>query len=249
MSSSPDTRHPTPDLSAVALAKADTRSPVLQMRGVTKSFASPRGPVSVLKGVDLTLEPGSFVAITGPSGSGKSTFLNLAALLDTPTTGDLFLDGNSVACLSERDLCAVRKDKIGMVFQKFCLLPHRSALDNVLFRFRYLDTPRRESRRLAEAALETVGLLGQADQPVRLMSGGEMQRVAVARAVAHRPSLLVADEPTGNLDRASAESVMDSFARLHQQGINILLVTHNEELLHYAQRHLACRDGRLEVVR
>ncbi len=223
--------------------------PVLQMRGVKKSFASPRGPVEVLRGIDVCLEPGSFVAITGPSGSGKSTFLNLAALLDTPTTGELFLDGDDVARLSERDLCSVRKDKVGMVFQKFCLLPHRSALDNVLFRFRYLDTPRREALTLAEAALETVGLLGQADQPVRLMSGGEMQRVAVARAVAHRPRLLVADEPTGNLDRVAAETVMDAFTRLHTQGITVLLVTHNEELLHYAQRHLACREGRLETVR
>lgn len=221
--------------------------PVLQMRGVFKQFASPRGPVEVLSNVNVTLEAGCFVAITGPSGSGKSTFLNLAALLDTPTAGEHFLDGDNVAGLLERDLCGIRKNKIGMVFQKFCLLPHRSALDNVLFRFRYLDTPRREARRLAEDALENVGLLGQAEQPVRLMSGGEMQRVAVARAVAHRPRLLVADEPTGNLDRASAASVMDSFANLHQQGITILLVTHNEELLRYAQRHMVCRDGRLEV--
>lgn len=223
--------------------------PVLQMRGVTKHFASPRGPVEVLRGVDVTIHPGDFVAITGPSGSGKSTFLNLASLLDTPTAGELFLDGDDVSRLSERALCEVRKDKIGMVFQKFCLLPHRSALDNVMFRFRYLDTPRQVARQRAEEALATVGLIGQADQPVRLMSGGEMQRVAVARAVAHRPSLLVADEPTGNLDRASAEGVMAIFARLHTQGITVLLVTHNDELLHYADHHLACRDGRLEATR
>lgn len=226
-----------------------TARPVLQMRGVNKSFATPRGPVHVLRGVDVTIHAGSFVAITGPSGSGKSTFLNLASLLDTPTSGELFLDGDNVARLSERDLCRVRKDRIGMVFQKFCLLPHRSALDNVLFRFRYFDTPRREARAQAEAALATVGLLGQAEQPVRLMSGGEMQRVAVARAIAHRPSLLVADEPTGNLDRVSAEGVMEVFARLHDQGITVLLVTHNDELLRYAQRHLAFRDGRLENAR
>jgi putative ABC transport system ATP-binding protein len=227
-------------------SKMDATQPVLQLRHVTKQFATPRGPVDVLKGVNVTLTAGSFVALTGPSGSGKSTFLNLAALLDTPSTGELFLDGDDVARLSEVELCAVRKDKIGMVFQKFCLMPHRSALDNVLFRFRYLDTPVAQARTQAEAALETVGLLGQADQPVRLMSGGEMQRVAVARAVAHRPSLLVADEPTGNLDRTSAAGVMDIFSRLHRQGITVLLVTHNEELLHYAQRHLILRDGRME---
>ena len=222
--------------------------PVLQTRGLGKQFVTPRGPVQVLDNIDVTIHPGSFVALTGPSGSGKSTFLNLAALLDVPTRGELFLDGDDVARLPESARCALRKDKIGMVFQKFCLLPHRSALDNVLFRFRYLDTPRREARAHAEAALQTVGLLGQADQPVRLMSGGEMQRVAVARAVAHRPRLLVADEPTGNLDRASAETVMELFARLHQQGMTVLLVTHNDALLRYAQRHLAFRDGRLQEV-
>lgn len=219
---------------------------VLQMRGVTKSFETPRGPVHVLRGVDVVIAPGSFVAITGPSGSGKSTFLNLAALLDTPSTGEVFFDGSDVSFLTERELCAVRKDRIGMVFQKFCLLPHRSAIDNVLFRFRYLPVPKADARRLAEQALATVGLAGQADQPVRLMSGGEMQRVAIARAVARRPDLLVADEPTGNLDRKSAEAVMQTFERLHREGISILFVTHNDELLRYATRHLICREGRLE---
>jgi putative ABC transport system ATP-binding protein len=221
-------------------------APVLQMRAVTKSFATPRGPVHVLRGVDVTIEPGRFVAITGPSGSGKSTFLNLASLLDTPTSGEVFFDGNDVSFLPERELCAVRKDRIGMVFQKFCLLPHRSAIENVLFRFRYLDVPAAEARRRAEEALATVGLAGQADQPVRLMSGGEMQRVAIARAVAQRPRLIVADEPTGNLDREAAEAVMNTFARLHADGIAILLVTHNEALLRYSERHLVCREGRLE---
>lgn len=232
-----------------AAAKTGSARPVLQMRDVTKHFTTPRGVVEVLRGIEVTIPAGQFVALTGPSGSGKSTFLNLAALLDTPTRGELFLDGDDVARLPEHELCAVRKDKIGMVFQKFCLLPHRSALDNVLFRFRYLETPTAEARACAEQALDTVGLLGQADQPVRLMSGGEMQRVAVARAVAHRPSLLVADEPTGNLDRAAAQGVMEIFARLHQQGITVLLVTHNEDLLRYAQRHLVIRDGRLEEAR
>ena len=227
--------------------KSPSAQPVLQMRRVTKIFTTPRGPVEVLRGLDVTIPAGQFVALTGPSGSGKSTFLNLAALLDTPTRGELYLDGDDVARLDEADLCAVGKDKIGMVFQKFCLLPHRSALDNVLFRFRYLEVPPTVARARAEAALETVGLLGQADQPVRLMSGGEMQRVAVARAVAHRPSLLVADEPTGNLDRVAAQGVMEVFARLHQQGITVLLVTHNEDLLRYTQQHLILRDGRLEA--
>ncbi len=220
--------------------------PVLAMRGVWKSFATPRGPLHVLRGLDLDIEPGSFVVITGPSGSGKSTFLNLASLLDTPTRGEIRFSDRLVSALGERELCALRGERLGMVFQKFCLLTHRSALDNVAFRYRYLSAPEREVRAAAAAALERVGLAGQAEQPVRLMSGGEMQRVAIARAVARRPDLLVADEPTGNLDRASAEGVMGVFQRLHADGISILLVTHNERLLHYATRHLVCREGRLE---
>ena len=222
--------------------------PVLAMHGVWKSFGTPRGPVHVLRGLDLEIAPGSFVVITGPSGSGKSTFLNLASLLDTPTKGTIQFAGRLVSTLDERELCALRKERLGMVFQKFCLLTHRSAIDNVAFRFRYLATPASDVRAAAETALGRVGLAGQADQPVRLMSGGEMQRVAIARAVAQRPDLLVADEPTGNLDRASADSVMEVFQRLHTDGITILLVTHNEHLLRFATRHLVCREGRLEDV-
>lgn len=225
---------------------ARSTSPVLSMRGVWKSFATPRGPVHVLRGVDLDIEPGSFVVITGPSGSGKSTFLNLASLLDGPSQGVIHFGGRVISSLSEDELCVLRKERLGMVFQKFCLLTHRSALENVLFRFRYLAAPGHEVRSLSERALERVGLAGQADQPVRLMSGGEMQRVAIARAVARRPDLLVADEPTGNLDRAAAEAVMETFRGLNAEGITILLVTHNESLLRYATRHLVCREGRLE---
>lgn len=220
--------------------------PVLELRGVWKSYATPRGPLHVLRALDLAIAPGRFVVITGPSGSGKSTFLHLASLLDTPSQGDVWFSGRKVSALDEYALCALRKERIGMVFQKFCLLTHRTAIENVQFRFRYLDTPARDSRRLAEAALARVGLAGQADQPVRLMSGGEMQRVSIARAIAQRPDLLVADEPTGNLDRAAAEHVMETFRALHDDGITVLLVTHNEALLRYATQHLVCRDGRLE---
>ncbi|MCZ7591734.1 MAG: ABC transporter ATP-binding protein [Kiritimatiellae bacterium] len=220
--------------------------PVLSMRGVWKSFATPRGPVHVLRGVDLEIEPGSFVVITGPSGSGKSTFLNLASLLDTPTQGVVQFAGRVTSTLNEKELCELRKERLGMVFQKFCLLTHRSALENVLFRFRYLAVPHTEAQKSSERALARVGLAAQADQPTRLMSGGEMQRVAIARAVAQRPDLLVADEPTGNLDRAAAESVMEVFRDLNADGITILLVTHNESLLRFATRHLVCADGRLK---
>ncbi|MCO5045761.1 MAG: ABC transporter ATP-binding protein [Kiritimatiellae bacterium] len=222
--------------------------PVLSMHDVWKSFPTPRGTVEVLRGVNLEIDPGSFVVITGPSGSGKSTFLNLASLLDTPTKGTLHFGGRLASALNERELCALRKERLGMVFQKFCLLTHRSALDNVLFRFRYLTSPDSDARSRAEHALARVGLASHAEQPVRLMSGGEMQRVAIARAVAQRPDLLVADEPTGNLDRAASTSVMETFRELNADGITILLVTHNEALLRYATRHLVCREGRLEDV-
>lgn len=221
-------------------------SPVLEMRDVTKSFGTSAGRVDVLRGVDLLVERGDFLAITGPSGSGKSTLLNLAALLDHPTSGFVWLDGQDVSGLDSEQVCDVRKMKVGMVFQQFHLLPHRSVLENVMFRFRYTERPREETIRDSQSALKTVGLATLADRTARVLSGGEMQRVAIARALALRPALLVADEPTGNLDRAAAESVMDFFQRMNRDGMTILLVTHNENLLRYCTRHVVCADGRLE---
>ncbi|MBN1268616.1 MAG: ABC transporter ATP-binding protein [Kiritimatiellae bacterium] len=215
------------------------------MSGVAKSYATPRGPLPVLREVDFAVRAGEFVAVTGPSGSGKTTLLNLAALLDTPTSGTVRFDGEDVSRLGEDALADVRKRKIGMVFQNFHLLPHRSALDNVLFRFRYLAAGRDEAAAQAAAALAAVGLERVAWQPARLLSGGEMQRVAIARAVALTPRLLVADEPTGNLDHHAAEAVMNTFVDLNQRGISVLLVTHNEALLKYCSRHFVCEDGRL----
>lgn len=223
-----------------------TTPPVLEMRRVAKSFITSAGRVDVLREVDLTVEPGEFLAITGPSGSGKSTLLNLAALLDHPTAGRIHLDGCDTTHLDADASSRLRKLKIGMVFQQFHLLPHRTVLENVMFRFRYTDWDPAAARAAAESALERVGLSGLAGRPARLLSGGEMQRVAIARAIALRPALLVADEPTGNLDRNSAESVMDFFRRMNREGLTILLVTHNEHLLSYSTRHVVCRDGQLE---
>ena len=219
--------------------------PVLKICGVSKRFAAPGGAVEALRGVSLELTAGEFVAITGPSGSGKSTLLHIAALLETPTSGEVWLDGENVAQLSERALAARRGQKIGMVFQKFCLLPHRNVLDNVLFRFRYAPHSRAEARALACAALETVGLKERMQHKARLLSGGEMQRVALARAIALPPRLLAADEPTGNLDRAAAEAVMNCLRALNQRGVTILLVTHNDALLRHCSRHLRLEDGAL----
>ena len=218
---------------------------VLRICGVSKRFPAPGGAVEALREVSLELAAGEFVAITGPSGSGKSTLLHIAALLETPTSGEVWLDGENVAHLSERELAARRGRKIGMVFQKFCLLPHRNVLDNVLFRFRYTRHPRAEARALARAALETVGLRERMQHKARLLSGGEMQRVALARAIALPPRLLAADEPTGNLDRAAAEGVMNCLRELNGRGVTILLVTHNEALLRHCSRHLRLEDGLL----
>lgn len=218
---------------------------VLTLRGVSKSFEAPGGAVEALRDVSLELSAGEFVAITGPSGSGKSTLLHIAALLETPTSGEVWLEGENVAQLAECELAARRGRKIGMVFQKFCLLPHRNVLDNVLFRFRYTRQQHSEARALACAALETVGLRERMEHKARLLSGGEMQRVALARAIALPPLLLAADEPTGNLDRAAAESVMDCLRELNRRGTTILLVTHNEALLRHCSRHLRLEDGRI----
>jgi putative ABC transport system ATP-binding protein len=218
------------------------RQPILTMTGVAKVFATAPAPVTVLQAVDVAVYPGEFVAVTGPSGSGKTTFLNLAALLDRPTAGRILFGEQDLSLLDETALDALRKHRVGMVFQRFCLLSHRTVLENVLFRFRYLDTPREEALRLARGALADMGLDGHEAQPARLLSGGEMQRVAIARAVALPPDLLLVDEPTGNLDHASSQSVMRCFETLNRRGITILLATHNPALLKHCSRCLECRD-------
>lgn len=218
------------------------RSAVLELRDVSRSF----GEVEVLRGVNLTIRAGEFIAITGPSGSGKSTLLHLAALLDSPSRGTCLLDGEDVSAGDVRRRTELRKRKIGMIFQRANLLPRRTVLANVEFRFRYTNESAATAREAARRALEAVGLLNIADRTARVLSGGEMQRVAIARAIALPPSLLLADEPTGNLDSVSAGAVMETLARLNKSGIAIVLVTHNEELLSYCSRHLVLHNGALK---
>ena len=201
----------------------------LRLENVRKSFRGPAGAVEVLRGVSLALGAGEFGVVTGPSGSGKTTLLMVAGLLLPADEGQVRFDGREVSGLDEVARAEIRKLGVGMVFQKFCLLPHRSALDNVLFRFRYLACDPRTARELAAAALERVGLAAKARQAARLLSAGEMQRVAIARALALPPKLLLADEPTGNLDPDSAARIMELFRELNRAGMSILLVTHNPE--------------------
>lgn len=219
---------------------------ILQLQNVNKSFRAAHGSVDVLTGVNLSLSEGEFAIVTGPSGSGKSTFLHLAGLLDAPTSGKLFFEDQEVSKLDGGDLCDLRKNRIGIVFQKYYLLPHRSVLENVLFRFRYLDYSNSGARARARKALEMMRLDTIADRPARLLSGGEMQRVAIARAIALMPKLLIADEPTGNLDLSAATSVMDYLSMLNQAGLTILMATHNDSFLKYCSRHFVCNDGRID---
>lgn len=219
---------------------------LLEFDGVSRSFATAGGAHTVLRDVDVSIFPGEFSAITGPSGSGKSTFLNLCALLDEPSSGEIYFDGAATSHMGEEALNALRKQAVGMVFQHYCLLPYRTVLENVLFRFRYLDIARGEVRERAHEALAMVGMADFEDRPANLLSGGEMQRVGIARAIALRPRLLVADEPTGNLDRRSAEQVMACLSELGDAGdMAIMLVTHDESLLQYTSRHLRCDNGTL----
>lgn len=221
--------------------------PIMEFRGVSRSYDSASGRREVLHDIDLDIYSGEFSAITGPSGSGKSTFLNLCALLDEPTAGEIYFDGMRISGLSESLVCALRKKSVGMVFQHYCLLPYRTVLENVLFRFRYIDMESAVTQRMAREALAMVGLKGFENRSTRELSGGEMQRVGIARAIAMRPRLLVADEPTGNLDAAAAAQVMECLQHIGaQDDMAILLVTHDESLLSYCSRHLRCRDGTLQ---
>ncbi len=225
---------------------APKTAPILEFKNVSKAYSNGDSTQKVLHGVNLSVYPGDFCAITGPSGSGKSTFLNLCALLDEPSAGEIFFNDQATSGLTESALSMLRKKNVGMVFQQYCLLPYRSVLENVLFRFRYLEVDKAEALRMAKYALAKVGMSSFLDKPTHLLSGGEMQRVGIARAIALKPRLLVADEPTGNLDSSAAKQVMRCLNDLGQQeDIAILLVTHNESLLDYASRHLRCKDGNL----
>lgn len=222
-------------------------NPIINFDGVTRSFATSSGTRTVLNDVNLSVFPGDFSAITGPSGSGKSTLLNLCALLDEPSSGEVYFEGAATSHMTEDQLNNLRKTAVGMVFQHYCLLPYRTVLENVLFRFRYLDLAHKTVRELARHALNMVGMADFEDRPANLLSGGEMQRVGIARAIALRPRVLVADEPTGNLDRRAADQVMSCLQELGGDDMTILLVTHDESLLQYTSRQLRCREGSIDV--
>ncbi|MBN2370115.1 MAG: ABC transporter ATP-binding protein [Vicinamibacteria bacterium] len=223
-----------------------SKTNVIRARALTKTYSLGKTEVHALRGVDLDVNAGEMVAIMGPSGSGKSTLMHLLGCLDRPDAGELELDGVRVDRMSPNRLADLRNLKIGFVFQSFHLLPRTSALDNVELPFLYDRSGRvHDTRRAAREALERVGLGDRLHHHPTELSGGQQQRVAIARALVTRPTLLLADEPTGNLDTRTSIEVMALFQRLNDEGLTILLVTHEPDVARYARRFIEIRDGRV----
>ena len=217
---------------------------LIELRDLTRSFPGPP-EVQALKAVNLVIDRGDYVSITGPSGSGKSTMLNILGLLDRPTVGEYRIDGVVTGTLSEDERAAVRAQRIGFVFQAFHLMPRRTVLDNVLMPMLYSGIPRAEREDRARATLARVGLAHRVGYLPTTLSGGERQRVAVARAVVSRPSILLADEPTGNLDQRTSGEVMELFDELRSDGLTLIVITHDPGVAARAERQVRITDGRV----
>jgi len=221
-------------------------APVIEISGVTKVYRMGETEVFALRGVDLTVHPGELLAVMGYSGSGKSTLMNILGCLDVPTAGSYVLDGIRVDGMSRNDLADIRNRKLGFVFQGFNLLPRTSAVENVELPLLYDRTGRwKNTRELAAEALRRVGLGERLEHQPSELSGGQQQRVAIARALVTQPTLLLADEPTGNLDSRTSVEVMALFQALNEQGITVIIVTHEPDIAQYAHRIIDVRDGRI----
>ena len=221
--------------------------PIIETQNLWKTYIMGSEEIHALKGVDISIEKGEYVAIMGPSGSGKSTFMNLIGCLDTPNGGAYWLNGQEVSRMSDDALARVRNREIGFVFQTFNLLPRATALHNVELPLVYAGVSSGERRKRARQALERVGLGDRMGHRPNELSGGQRQRVAIARALVNSPSLLLADEPTGNLDSTTSEEIMAVFGELHSQGQTIVVVTHEPSIAQYAERVIVLRDGRLDT--
>ena len=213
------------------------------VKQLTKIYHMGEVEVHALHGVSLSIAAGEFVAIMGSSGSGKSTFMNILGCLDRPTAGQYFLDGVDISRLTSNERADIRSAKLGFVFQSFNLLPRTSALENVELPLVYSALPLAEQKERAKAALKAVGLEGREQHLSKQLSGGQQQRVAIARALVNAPRVILADEPTGNLDSATSAEIMEIFAALNRQGITIILVTHENDIAAYARRRIVFRDG------
>jgi putative ABC transport system ATP-binding protein len=221
---------------------------VIEVQNLTKVYGAGESTVHALAGVDAAVAKGEFVAIMGPSGSGKSTLMNIIGCLDRPTSGAYLLDGRDVSRLNKNELAAVRNQKIGFIFQSFNLLPRLSALENVMLPMLYNShegLSAKEQHNRAVEALEAVGLGNRVRHRPNQLSGGQQQRVAIARSLVNRPPLILADEPTGNLDSRSSVEIMDLLHELHQKGATIVMVTHEHDIAAHAQRIICVRDGKV----
>ncbi len=219
---------------------------ILELKNIVKTYVSGNTTFNALDGVDVQIKEGEFVSITGPSGSGKSTLMHIIGLLDVPTSGQVVLEGRNISKLKEHQLAQIRNITLGFVFQQFNLLPKTSALENVSLPLLYSNVPKSLHHQLAVEMLEKVGLKNKLKNTPAQLSGGQQQRVAIARALINNPKIILADEPTGNLDSASGKDIMDFFHYLHQkEGRTIVLVTHDMELANQAKRKIIIRDGKI----
>ena len=231
----------------MALLPSDVpRDAVIVTRNLERQYVMGSEIVHALRGVDVTIRRGEFVAIMGPSGSGKSTLMNLIGCLDTPTHGEYWLNGHRVSELHDDALALIRNKEIGFVFQTFNLLPRATALQNVELPLVYAGIPAKERKQLAEEALGRVKLAERMSHRPNELSGGQRQRVAIARALVNKPSILLADEPTGNLDSTTSEEIIKLFKELHTQGQTIVLVTHEHDIAANARRQVVIRDGKID---
>lgn len=218
---------------------------LLEMKDINKDYPQGKEVVHVLKHINLSVAEGDYIAIMGPSGSGKSTLMNLMGCLDVPTSGTYFLDGEDIATASENKLAEIRNSKIGFVFQSFYLLPKLSAIENVALPLLYAGVPKKERRERARKALESVGLGERLNFMSNQLSGGQCQRVAIARAMVGNPKILFADEPTGALDSASGDQIMELFSQLNKNGATIVMITHEQAIADCAKKIYYIHDGEL----
>lgn len=221
-------------------------NPLINITQIKRDFQLGSETINVLKGIDLQINKGEYVALMGPSGSGKSTLMNLLGCLDTPTSGTYILNGKDVSQMHDDDLAEIRNKEIGFVFQTFNLLPRTTALDNVALPMIYAGYSKTDRNTRASEVLTQVGLADRMDHQPNQLSGGQRQRVAVARALVNKPSIILADEPTGNLDSKTSVEIMKLFGDIHAAGNTVILVTHEEDIAEYAHRIIRLRDGLIE---
>jgi len=219
---------------------------LIDVQDIIRNFPLGQETIKVLKGINLQIKKGEYVALMGPSGSGKSTFMNLLGCLDTPSGGKYYLNGKDVSNMTDDELAEIRNKEIGFVFQTFNLLPRTTALDNVALPMIYAGKNKEERLKRAEVVLKEVGLGDRMDHHPNQLSGGQRQRVAVARALVNKPSIILADEPTGNLDSKTSVEIMNLFNKIHSQGNTVILVTHEEDIAENAHRIIRLRDGLIE---